>query len=129
VSVDKKLAEIVALWAEWKSALMDQRSAWFGQAAVRAKNRRMQIEREITATPASTPLGGLIKLAIHEFNADETASISSTYRALAAVVGRDPLAEAHEIVRHLSTHRDHVNSWPLAINRLARTHDAPRANQ
>jgi hypothetical protein len=89
----------------------------------------MQIEREITGTPATTPLGGLIKLAIHEFNADETASISSTYRALAAVVGRDPLAEAHEIVGHLSTHREHVNSKPLAIDRLARTHDAPRAKQ
>jgi hypothetical protein len=117
--MDKELAEIAALWAEWKSAL---RSAWFEQTALRAKNRRMQIEREITATPATTPLGGLIKLAIHEFNADATASISSTYRPLAAVVGRDPLAEAHEIVRH-------VNSKPLAIDRLARTHNAPRAKQ
>ncbi len=96
--MDKKLAEIAALWAEWKSALVDQRSASFEQAALWAKNRRMQIEREITGTPATTPLGGLIKLAVHEFNADDTASISSTYRALAAVVGRDPLAEAHEIV-------------------------------
>jgi hypothetical protein len=129
VSMDKKLAEIAALWAEWKSALKDQRSAWFEQAALRAKNRRMQIEREITGTPATTPLGGLIKLAVHEFNADEAASISSTYRALAAVVGRDPLAEAHEIVRHLSTHREHVNSKPLAIGRMARTHGAPRAKQ
>jgi hypothetical protein len=51
VSMDKKLAEIAALWAEWKSALMDQRSAWFEQTALRAKNRRMQIEREITANP------------------------------------------------------------------------------
>jgi hypothetical protein len=79
------------------------------QAALRVKNRRVQIEREITGTPATTPLGGLIKLAVHEFNADEAASISSTYRALAAVVGRDPLAEAHEIVRHLSNHREHVH--------------------
>jgi len=100
VRMDDKLAEIAVLWAEWKSALMDQRSAWFEQAALRAKNRRMQIEREITGTPATTPLGGLIKLAVHEFNADETASIFSTYRALATVVGRDPLAEAQEIVRN-----------------------------
>jgi hypothetical protein len=127
--MDEKLAEIAVLWAEWKSALMHQRMARYEQAALRAKNRRMQIEREITGTPATTPLGGLIKLAVHEFNADETASISSTYRALAAVVGRDPLAEAHEIVRHLSTHRGRVNSEPLAIDRLARTHDAPRAKQ
>jgi len=76
--MDDKLAEIAVLWAEWKSALMDQRSAWFEQAALRAKNRRMQIEREITGTPATTPLGGRIKLAVHEFNADETASIFST---------------------------------------------------
>ena len=127
--MDDKLAEIAVLWAEWKSALMDQRSAWFEQAALRAKNRRMQIEREITGTPATTPLGGLIKLAVHEFNADETASIFSTYRALATVVGRDPLAEAQEIVRNLSTHREHVNSKPLAIDRMARTHDARQAKQ
>jgi hypothetical protein len=127
--MDKKLAEIAALWAEWKSALMHQRSAGYEQAALRAKNRRMQIEREITGTPATTPLGGLIKLAVHEFNADEAASISSTYRSLAAVVGRDPLAEAREIVRRLSTHREHVNSKPLAIDRMVRTRDAPRAKQ
>ena len=127
--MDKKLAEIGALWAEWKSALMEQRSAWFEQAALRAENRRMQIEREIAGTPATTPQGGLIKLAVHEFNADAAASISSTYCALATIVGCDPLAEAHEIVRRLSTHREHVNSKPLAIDRIVRTHDAPRAKQ
>jgi hypothetical protein len=95
-----KLAEIAALWAEWKSALKDQRSAWFEQAALRAANRRIQIERDITGTPATTPLGGLIKLAVHEFNADETARISSTYRALAAVVGREPIAST-SIASHL----------------------------
>jgi hypothetical protein len=128
MSMDKKFAEIAALWAEWKSALMHQRSASFEQAALRAKNRRMQIEREIAGTPATTPLGGLIKLAVHEFNADKAASISSTYRALAAIVGRDPLAEAHEIVRDLSTNRGHLNSKPLAIDRyrMLRTHDAPK---
>ena len=95
--MDKKVAEIAALWAEWKSALEDQRSAWFEQTALRAKNRRMQIEREIAGTPATTPVVGLIKLAVHEFNADEATSILSTYRALAAIVGRDPLSEANEI--------------------------------
>jgi len=125
VSMDQKVAEIAALWAEWKSALKDQRSAWFEQTALRAKKRRMQIEREIVGTPATSPLVGLIKLSVHEFNADEAASILSTYRALAAIVGRDPLSEANEIVRHLSRHREHVNSEPLAIDGMVRTHDAP----
>jgi hypothetical protein len=34
------------------SALVDQRSACFEHAALRAKNRRVQIEREITTVPA-----------------------------------------------------------------------------
>jgi hypothetical protein len=51
----------------------------------------------------------------------------SNNNALAAVVGRDPLAEANEIVRRLSTHREHVSSKPLAIDRMVRTHDAPQA--
>jgi len=89
----------------------------------------MQIEREIVGTPATTPLVGLIKLAVHEFNADEAASILSTYRALAAIVGRDPLSEANEIVRHLSRHREHVNSEPLAIDGMVHTHDARGAKQ
>jgi hypothetical protein len=118
--MDNKLAEIAALWAEWKFALMEQRGASFEQTALRARNRRAQIERQIVATPASTPLGGLIKLAIHEFNAEEAASISSTYRALAAIVGRDPLAEAREMVSHLA------NSKPLESDL---TRDAPRAKQ
>ena len=121
VSMDKKLVEIAALWTEWKLALMQQRSAWFEQTAVRARNRREQIEREIAGTPATTPLAGLIKLAIHEFNAEEAGSISSTYRALAAIVGRDRLADAREIVSHLSV------SKPLATD--PSTYDAPRARQ
>jgi hypothetical protein len=116
--MDEKLAEIAALWAEWKFTLMEQRAAWLEQTAVRAKKRRMQIEREIVGTPATNPLGGLIKLAIHEFNAEEATSIFSTYRALAAIVRRDPLAEAREIVSHFSNRRllamDPTDDAPLS---------------
>src|SRR5215470_17279078 len=98
--MDNKLAEIAALWAEWKFALMEQRAASFEQTAVRARNRRAQIERRIVATPARTPLGGLIKLAIHGLNAEGAGSRSSTYGALACKVGHDPGPEARERVRH-----------------------------
>jgi len=35
--MDNKLAEIAALWAEWKFALMEQRAASFEQTALRAR--------------------------------------------------------------------------------------------